>query len=178
MGTRAAGAPTSVAHHFAGAMLFPHGLQLLPLIGRERLPNIEEHVRIGLFEVGAGLRDCVNLGKDLRLIGLIGFDHGMEQRFLLFEVGIEVDQLEPVLQEDVVHLVLLLVCEVELLGELRIVPPAAEVSVVKGALHGRPAEAAFAGTLSRFWSARPKAGSIETLGKGKPGSDQTKQCGD
>jgi hypothetical protein len=48
-------------------MLFPHGLELLPLIGRERLPNIEEHVRIGLFEVGTGLCDSVNLGKDLRL---------------------------------------------------------------------------------------------------------------
>lgn len=170
LSARAAGSPgtaASVAHHSGGAMFFAHRFQLLPLLRREGLAKIEQHVRIGLLEVGARLGHGIDLRKDLRFVGLVGFDHGMEQRFLLLEVGIEVDQLEPVLQKDVVHLVLLLIGEVQLLGEMRIVPPATEMAVVKGALHGRAAEAVLPGALPWIRSSRSAQGAVEALGESK-----------
>src|SRR5579863_8876845 len=63
------------AHHLA-AMLFMPGLELLPLIGSEHLADLEEHVGIGLLEVGPRLGDLVGLRQDLRLVRVVGLDHG------------------------------------------------------------------------------------------------------
>ena len=48
-----------------------------------------------------------------------------------------VNQLEPALQEDVVHLFLLICAQRQLLRDFRIVPPLAPRAHAEGALHGR-----------------------------------------
>ncbi len=90
---------TIVPHPIVVMMLHPHRLQLLPLLGCEHLAQVEEHARVGLFQIGAGLSDGIDLGEDFGFVRLVGFDHGPEHDFLLFEVGIQIDELQAMLQE-------------------------------------------------------------------------------
>lgn len=160
-----AAAPVAT-HHPAVVALLAHGLELLPLFGCKGGADVEEHARIGLLEVGTRLGDFIDLSKDLRLIGLVGGDHGLHEDFLFFEVGVEVDQIEAMLLKDGIHFLLLIAGDVELLGDVGIVPPAAELAVVKDALHGTALEAAM---IAAAWAVGAGAGrwTAHPLGKGE-----------
>ena len=139
-----------IAAHPVAVPVFPaHGFELLPLFGSEGLADGKEHPCVGLLEIGAGLSNLVDLREDLGFVGLIGGDHRLQEDLLLFQVGIEIDEIEAVLLKDVIHRMFLLVGQAELLRELGVIPPTAEVAVVKGALHGGRAEMAGARRRSR-----------------------------
>ena len=154
--------------HHLFAMLLVQRLELLPLIGGQHLPDVEKHVRVGLFELSAGLGDLVDLPEHLRLIGLVGFDHGTHHDLLLLEVGVQIHQLEAVLLENVVHLLFLVIGEVDSLSDFGVIPPAAEVLVVKGVLHRRRPETVLTGTSG---SAGPGS-----LGKAQAACSQAEKC--
>ena len=116
------------------------GLQLLPLVRSEHLPDSEEHAGIGFFKVSAGLCDGIDLAEDLRLVELVGFEHGAKENLLFLKRGVQVDQPKAMLLEDIVHLLLLVVGEADLLGDARIVPPAV-LGDAKGVFHWRSAYA-------------------------------------
>ena len=71
--------------------LLCEGLQLLPLVGGEDLADAEEHAGIGLLKIGAGLGDGVDLGEDLLLVKLVGFEHRAQLDFLFLKGGVEID---------------------------------------------------------------------------------------
>jgi hypothetical protein len=71
----------------------------------------------------------------------------------------------------------LLIAEADLLREVRIIPPAAELTVVESMLHGRSAEAWSSRSASRsLCGVRPARAfrRTEVLGKGQPGGYKTK----
>ncbi len=75
------------------------------------------------FELSAGLGGVVDLREDLVGVRLIGREHGAHLGLLLFEVGAQVHELGAVLLEDIVHTLLLVRGEGQLLDEIGIVPP-------------------------------------------------------
>jgi hypothetical protein len=127
----------SLTPHLTGPMFGAQRFDLLPLISRQSLPQIEEHSRIRFLEFRPRLRHGIDLCQDFPLIRLIGFDHRVQQRLLLLEIGVQVNQLQPMLHENVVHLVLLLIAQAQLLRHMRIVPPASKSPIVESPLHGR-----------------------------------------
>src|ERR1035441_5714295 len=104
---------------------WPFGLQLLPLVLCENAADAQQETGIGLFQFGAGLRDLVDLSQDFGLVGGVGGHHRLHGDFFLLQIGVEVDQAQATLLEDVIHFFLLVGVEAELLDHLRVVPPAA-----------------------------------------------------
>src|ERR1039458_4836657 len=113
---------------------WPFGLQLLPLVLRENAADAQQETGIGLFEFGAGLRDLVDLSQDLGFVGRLGCHHRLHGDFFPLRIGVEIDEAQAILLEDVIHLFLLVGAEAELLDHLRVVPPAA---LRHGTLHRR-----------------------------------------
>lgn len=131
---RALSAPVASATPFRMSLLCK-GLQLLPLVGSEDFTNAEEHAGIGLLEISASLGDGIDLAKDLLFVELVGFEHRAQLDFLFLKCGVQVDQLEAILLKDVVHLLLLIVGDADLLRDLRLIPPAAVLAAAEGVLH-------------------------------------------
>src|ERR1039457_5813530 len=104
---------------------WPFGLQLLPLVLRENAADAQQETGIGLFEFGAGLRDLVDLSQDFGFVGRVGCHHRLHGDFFPLRIGVEIDEAQAILLEDVIHLFLLIGAEAELLDHLRVVPPAA-----------------------------------------------------
>ena len=101
------------------------GLELGPLLSGQDAADTEEHFCVGLFEVGAGLGGVVDLGQDFVGVWRVGGEEGLHLDLLLFEVGVEVDELDAGLLEDVFHALLLVCGEAEPGGEGGVCPPLA-----------------------------------------------------
>src|ERR1035438_841184 len=97
----------------------------VPLVLREDAANSQQETGIGLFQFGAGLRHLVDLSQDFGFVGRVGGHYRLHGDFFLLQIGVEVDQAQAILLQDVIHLFLLVGVEVELLDHLRVVPPAA-----------------------------------------------------
>jgi hypothetical protein len=110
-----------------GAFALPVGvafrLELGPLIGGEDAAQAEEHPRIRLFEVGAQVGDVRNLREGALLIERAGIQDGLQLDLLFFESGVHLDELETAVEEDLVELLLLVGCDVEVFDNFRLLPP-------------------------------------------------------
>ena len=98
--------------------------ELQPLVVRQLSSNPQKHTGVRLFQFGAGLRHAVDLSEQFVLVRWIGGDQRLHDGFFLLHRREEVDQLEPVGIENVVHLLLLIFGQAQFLDELGIVPPA------------------------------------------------------
>jgi hypothetical protein len=58
-------------------------LQLLPLIQRQHAPESQQHARVGLFQLGARLRDAIDLRQHLRFVRPVGFEQRLQDGFFL-----------------------------------------------------------------------------------------------
>ena len=110
-------------------------LQRLPLCRGEHAAQSQQHSRVCLLQFSARLRDLVDLRQDARLVRLIRRQQWLQDRLFLLHRCMFVNQLEPALLKDVVHLLLLVGTQTHLLRNLRIVPPASVRPHAKGALH-------------------------------------------
>jgi hypothetical protein len=97
--------------------------KLLPLIDGEDPANGEKHLGIRLFQVGSSLRYLVDLGNHLRLVGLISFNQGLQDGFLLFQGGVEINEVEAVSLEDFLDLLDLFIANPDLPHQLGVFPP-------------------------------------------------------
>jgi hypothetical protein len=113
------------------------GLELRPLVGGEDAADSEEHAGVGFFELGPGAGDVIDLAQDLVGVGRIDGEHGLEQDLLLLDIGFEIDELETALLEDVVHALLLVRGERDLLGDVGILPPDTGRSDAEVGTHSR-----------------------------------------
>lgn len=142
------------------------GLQLLPLIGRENLTDAEEHARIGLLKISAGLGDSIDLAEDFLLVELVGFEHWAEEDFLLLKRSVQIDQLKAILLKDVIHLLLLVVSDADLLRDIGLVPPAAALAAAEGVLHGTAGRASARTARTSGAVVLSEVGSMPVLSKG------------
>src|ERR1039457_1917046 len=94
------------------------GAQLLPLLLREDAADAQQETGIGFFELGAGLRDLVDLSQDFGLVGRVGGHQWLPGDLFPLRIGVEIDQAQAILLEDVIHLFLLVGGEGELLDHL------------------------------------------------------------
>ena len=120
-------------HHAAVATLL--GLEFGPLVGGKDGADAEEHSGVSLFKLGAGLGGSVDLGEDLVGVGWVGGKHGFELDLLFFDGGLEVDELETALLEDVVHALLLIGCDSQLLNDVWVLPPHSGRTDAKAGVH-------------------------------------------
>src|ERR1039458_6550146 len=97
------GTGTALAGATAPFRAWVFGLQLLPLILRENAADAQQQTGIGLFEFGAGLRDLVDLSQDFGLVGRVGGHQRLHGDLFLLRRGVEIDEAQAILQEDVIH---------------------------------------------------------------------------
>lgn len=122
IGAMGATRAVTATHSRATIFLFG-GLEFGPLVRGENGADAEEHAGMRFFELGAGLSGVVDLREDLIGVRLIGGEHGAHLGLLLFEAGAQVHELRAVLLKDVIHALLLVGGKVQLLDQIRIVPP-------------------------------------------------------
>ena len=117
--TLRAGSAARTAGAFAEATV----AELGPLVGGEHAANAEQHLGVGLLQVGAGLGDLIDLGRGLGDVQRVRAEHGFQHHLRLFKAGLQVDELEAALLEDVVHLLGLVSGEGEALDDHGVLPP-------------------------------------------------------
>jgi hypothetical protein len=105
----------------SGLVLFQAG----DLVGVHFSADLEQDVGCGFFEFGAGLRKAVNLGVQGRLVEGLAANQGAHAGFFLLQILQAAYQRGPVGVEDAVHPVLLVRAQLEVLGEVLVIPPAA-----------------------------------------------------
>lgn len=131
-----------VATHSARGATPCESLHFPPLVWSQYFTNPEEHTGVGFFKVRPRLCNGVNLAEDFCLIELVGLKKGTQHNFIFLKGRVQVDQLEAVLLKDVAHLLFLVVGEADLLGDLRIVPPASALATAEEVLHRSAARSA------------------------------------
>ena len=79
-------------------------------------------MRIGLFDGGAGVRDAIGLGERGRVVDVGAVEHRLKLCFFGLKRGVELDELEPVLEVDLGKAADLVGSEAEALDDDRILP--------------------------------------------------------
>ena len=85
----------------------PWRLQLLPLIRSQHAPDLPQHPGIGFFQFRARLSDAVDLSQDLRVVRRVGIHQRLQSHFFLLQSGLQVDEFQAMLLEDVVQVLAL-----------------------------------------------------------------------
>jgi hypothetical protein len=96
---------------------------LYDLIGVQLFADLQEHVGVGLFQVGAGLGYPVDLGKEGGLVRFGGPGYLLQLRLGLLETLQARREGWAILLKDGVHAGLLLGTEFDALGKSAVVPP-------------------------------------------------------
>ena len=76
---------------------------MFPLIRREHAPDLPQHSGVGFFQLRASLRDAVDLREDLGIVRLVGVHQRLQNHFFLLQGGVQVDEFQAMLLEDVVQ---------------------------------------------------------------------------
>jgi len=123
----------AAAHHAAVTMLLL--LELGPLVRGKDGADAEEHLGVRLLEIGARLGELINLSENLVRVWGVGIEHWVEEKLLTLDVRLQVDELETALLENVVHLLLLVGGDADLLDEHGVLPPEAGRRDAEAAVH-------------------------------------------
>lgn len=107
--------------HLAGRRL--EGAELFPLALGHESADAQEHARVRFFKLCASLGEAIDLGVDLRFVGMFGLHERFHHLFLLMQSGMKLSEGGAVLLEDFVHSFLLIRGEVQLLRDVGVVPP-------------------------------------------------------
>ncbi len=97
--------------------------ELPPLIECKDVADAEYESSVGFFELGARLRDTVDLGEDSGFVRMVRIKQRSEDRFLPAELVTQFHQMPPVLVKQRLHSRLLMRRDAEALDDHRIVPP-------------------------------------------------------
>ena len=92
--------------------------ELLPLSHGEDPANREKHLCIRLFQVGSCLGNFIDLGDHLRFVGLIGLNQWLQDRFLLLQGSVQINELQAVILEDLLDPLDLVIVDPDLLHQV------------------------------------------------------------
>ena len=104
-------------------MLRPERLQLLPLGQRKHTAEIQRHGCELALQLSSRFKHLVHLLIDLRFVGAVGIHQSLQLQVLLLSLDLVVNQVHSVLIKDLVELGQLLIGKLQLLGDLRVLPP-------------------------------------------------------
>src|ERR1035438_6632782 len=119
--TRTALLPVATLLSMVGA----EGLHLLPLLGGQFGPDGKQVARVRLFQLCPRLRHLIDLGQNLAFIRLVVADQRLHRQFRFLHIASQIDESLPMFQQRCIERLLLLVGQLQLLGDFRIVPPPA-----------------------------------------------------
>ena len=120
--------------------VFASRLKLLPLIRRQLFPNSEQKTRIRTFKIAPRLYDLVDLGRNGSFVRCVRAHQRLHRQLRLLQVGLQIYQLLPMLQQDAIHRLALIVGQLQPLCDSGIVPPPFVAACrAECPFHGRPA---------------------------------------
>ena len=146
--------PLTVAPIVHPPVLHPvliHGLQLFPLVRLQLHPNVQQKKRIRLFQLCARAHDLVGLRFNRRAVRSIGLHQRSHLQLHLLQIGLQVDQLHAMVLQNSIHYLALIVGQVQLLHDVRVVPEPS-VRESERAFDGRPI---LLQSRSHAWSVGP-----------------------
>jgi hypothetical protein len=105
------------------------------LIGVHFFADLQQQMGVCFFQFCPGLRDAINLGKEGTFLERLGAAKGFHLRLFLLQRLVPANQGGPVLVKEIIHSFFLFGPQMERLGKVLVVPPAARGAKLQSTAH-------------------------------------------
>src|SRR5277367_3823880 len=98
--------------------------------------DLQQQMGVCFFKFSPCLRDAINLGKESTFLERLGSAEVLHLRLFLLQRLVSANQGGPVLVKQIIHTFLLLGPQMERLGEVLVIPPAARGAKLQSSARG------------------------------------------